>query len=150
MPVAIEMSSPITGFFGAGIGSVVAVYGIAYFIVKDERLTERILRDTVSLLFLEHRRHLFHSQRAVRHCGFTIRTAWVCGIDARSSIFLKREGKKKREEKHWKNTNCGSNIVLSADMRGVDGVTGYRTRVPVFDSPYCVQGDAASIKSERY
>lgn len=50
MPVAIEMSSPITGFFGAGIGSVVAVYGIAYFIVKDERLTERILRDTVIAL----------------------------------------------------------------------------------------------------
>lgn len=47
------MSSPITGFFGAGICSVVVVYGIAYFIAKDERLTERILRDTVSLLFCE-------------------------------------------------------------------------------------------------
>jgi len=54
MPVAIEaLAAPTSGFFAAGIGSVVAVYGVAYFIAKDERLSERVLRDTViALMYL--------------------------------------------------------------------------------------------------
>jgi len=49
-PAAIALSSPVSGFLGAGVASIVTVYLIAHFIARDERLSERVLRDTVIAL----------------------------------------------------------------------------------------------------